>query len=361
MALCPLTSCARVGCVEAWGGVLWRFRGRESHFSELGMDSAPDIILPAGTRVLVTGGAGFIGSHLVETLLEKGCRVLCMDDLSTGSYCNVELFQGHPGYEFLKADIKDPEACVAACEGQEYVLHQAAWGSVPRSLERPLFYGENNVQGTLNLLEAARQAKVRRFVYASSSSVYGDNESLPKREDAIGNPLSPYALTKQCVEQWAGQYSRHYGLSVTGLRYFNVFGPRQDPHGPYAAVIPRFAQALLRGESPVIYGDGTQSRDFTPVRNVVRANLLAMLAGPEARGRAVNIACGTRHTLLETLSLLGELLGVEPHPVFQPGRAGDVLHSWADISLARAVLGYEPETSFSEGLRLAIQWYRENL
>ena len=218
---------------------------------------------PENTTFLVTGGAGFIGSNLCEAILKLGYRVRCLDDLSTGKRANVELFADEPNYTFIQGDIKDLDTCMTACEGVDYVLNQAAWGSVPRSIELPLFYCANNIQGTLNMMEAARQNGVKKFVYASSSSVYGDEPTLPKKEGREGHLLSPYALTKRCDEEWAKQYTLHYGLPTVGLRYFNVFGRRQDPDGAYAAVIPKFLRQLLHGERPTIHGDGKQSRDFT--------------------------------------------------------------------------------------------------
>ena len=320
-----------------------------------------DAVFPAGSRFLVTGGAGFIGSNLCEALLKLGHRVRCLDDLSTGRQANVELFAGEPNYEFVRGDVKDPEVCLKACAGMEYVLHQAAWGSVPRSIEMPLFYCANNIQGTVNMLEAARQCGVRKFVYASSSSVYGDEPNLPKTEGREGNLLSPYALTKRCDEEWAKQYTRHYGLPTIGLRYFNVFGRRQDPNGAYAAVIPKFIRQLLNGERPVIHGDGRQSRDFTYVDNVVEANLKACLAPAEADGEAFNIAYGGREVLLDIYHSLARALGVATEPVFGPPRPGDIRHSNADISKARRLLGYDPEYDFDRGLAEAIEWYRKNL
>ena len=320
-----------------------------------------DAVFPAGSRFLVTGGAGFIGSNLCEALLKLGHRVRCLDDLSTGRQANVELFAGAPNYEFVRGDVKDPEVCVKACAGMEYVLHQAAWGSVPRSIEMPLFYCANNIQGTVNMLEAARRCGVRKFVYASSSSVYGDEPNLPKTEGREGNLLSPYALTKRCDEEWAKQYTRHYGLPTIGLRYFNVFGRRQDPNGAYAAVIPKFIRQLLNGERPVIHGDGRQSRDFTYVDNVVEANLKACLAPAEADGEAFNIAYGGREVLLDIYHSLARALGVATEPVFGPPRPGDIRHSNADISKARRLLGYDPEYDFDRGLAEAIEWYRKNL
>lgn len=313
------------------------------------------------TLFLVTGGAGFIGSNLCEAVLDLGCRVRCLDDLSTGKQANVDLFADNPRYEFVRGDVKDLDTCLAACEGVDYVLHEAAWGSVPRSLEMPLFYSLNNIQGTLNMLEAARQRGVKTFVYASSSSVYGDGAKLPKTEGAEGNLLSPYAVTKRCDEEWAKQYSRHYGLKTIGLRYFNVFGRRQDPEGAYAAVIPKFIRMLLHDEQPVIHGDGRQSRDFTYVANVVEANLKACLAPDEASGEAFNIAYGGREYLIDIYHELTKALGKDIPPQFGPERPGDIKHSNADISKARRLLGYDPQYDFARGLAETIDWYCANL
>ena len=320
-----------------------------------------DISFPADTVFLVTGGAGFIGSNLCEALLKLGCRVRCLDDLSTGKQANVDFFSENPAYEFIRGDVKDFDTCLRACEGADYVLHQAAWGSVPRSLEIPLFYCANNVSGTLNMLEAARRCKVKKFVYASSSSVYGDADVLPQKEGVEGKPLSPYAVSKRENEDWARQYAMHYGLETVGLRYFNVFGRRQDPEGAYAAVIPKFIRQLLRGECPTIHGDGLQSRDFTYVENVIEANLKACLAGREASGQVCNIAYGGRTTLLEVFRAIADALGVNVDPVFGPARPGDIRHSNADISKARRLLGYAPDYDFARGLTEAIQWYKDNL
>ncbi len=316
---------------------------------------------PQDTLFLVTGGAGFIGSNLCEAILKLGYKVRCLDDLSTGKQANVDLFLDNPNYEFIKGDIKDLDTCMKACEGVDYVLNEAAWGSVPRSIEMPLFYCANNVTGTVNMLEAARQRGVKKFVYASSSSVYGDEPVLPKQEGREGNLLSPYAVSKRCDEEWAKQYTLHYGLDTFGLRYFNVFGRRQDPEGAYAAVIPKFIKQLLQGERPTIHGDGKQSRDFTYIENVVEANLKACLAPHEAAGEAFNVAYGGREYLIDIYNGLTKALGVDIEPIFGPERPGDIKHSNADISKARRLLGYAPDWSFERGIHAAIEWYRENL
>ena len=320
-----------------------------------------EITFPENTVFLVTGGAGFIGSNLCEAILNLGCKVRCLDDLSTGKQKNVDIFLDNPNYTFIKGDIKDFDTCMKACEGTDYVLNEAAWGSVPRSIEMPLFYCGNNIQGTLNMLEAARQCGVKKFVYASSSSVYGDEPNLPKKEGREGNLLSPYALTKRCDEEWAKQYTRNYGLATIGLRYFNVFGRRQDPDGAYAAVIPKFIKLLINGQVPTINGDGKQSRDFTYIENVIEANLKACLAPKEASGEAFNVAYGGREYLIDIYYGLTKALGVEVEPNFGPDRAGDIKHSNADISKAKRLLGYEPEWSFERGIEAAIDWYKKNL
>lgn len=320
-----------------------------------------NIQFPENTTFLVTGAAGFIGSNLCEALLKKGCKVKALDDLSTGKQENIDLFLENPNYTFIKGDIKDLEVCLKACEGVDYVLHQAAWGSVPRSLEMPLFYNKNNIEGTLNMLEAARQNGVKKFVYASSSSVYGDEPNLPKIEGCEGNLLSPYALTKRCDEEWAKLYTKFYGLDTYGMRYFNVFGRRQDPDGAYAAVIPKFLKQLMHGESPTINGDGKQSRDFTYIDNVIEANLKACLAPHEAAGEAFNIAYGGREFLIDIYYGLTKALGVNIEPNFGPDRKGDIKHSNADISKAKKLLGYDPDYSFEDGIQLAIDWYKANL
>lgn len=320
-----------------------------------------NISFPEGSLFLVTGGAGFIGSNLCEAILNLGYKVRCLDDLSTGKQENIDLFAGNEKYEFIKGDIKDLDICMKACEGVDYVLHQAAWGSVPRSIEMPLFYCANNINGTLNMLEAARQNKVKKFVYASSSSVYGDEPVLPKKEGREGNLLSPYAVSKRADEEWAKQYTRHYGLDTYGMRYFNVFGRRQDPNGAYAAVIPKFIKQLMKGERPTINGDGKQSRDFTYIENVIEANLKACLASHEAAGEAFNIAYGGREYLIDIYYGLCDALGVKIEPNFGPDRAGDIKHSNADISKAQSMLGYDPDWSFEMGIKAAIEWYKANL
>lgn len=316
---------------------------------------------PKDSVFLVTGGAGFIGSNLCEAILKMGYKVRCLDDLSTGKQANIDLFLDDPNYTFIKGDIKDLDTCMAACEGVDYVLNQAAWGSVPRSIEMPLFYEKNNIMGTLNMMEAARQQGVKKFVYASSSSVYGDHPVLPKKEGQEGNLLSPYALTKRVDEEFAKLYTRLYGLDTYGLRYFNVFGRRQDPDGAYAAVIPKFIKMLMNGETPTINGDGMQSRDFTYIENVIEANLKACLAPHEAAGNAFNIAYGGREYLIDIYHSLTRALGKDIEPNFGPDRAGDIKHSNADISKAREMLGYDPDYDFDSGLKLAIDWYVENL
>lgn len=323
--------------------------------------SYKELEFPKDSLFLVTGGAGFIGSNLCEAILEMGYKVRCLDDLSTGKQENVDMFLNNENYEFIQGDIKDLDVCMKACKGVDYVLNQAAWGSVPRSIEMPLFYCANNIQGTLNMLEAARQNEVKKFVYASSSSVYGDEPNLPKREGVEGNLLSPYALTKRCDEEWAKQYTKHYGLDTYGMRYFNVFGRRQTPDGAYAAVIPKFIKLLMNDETPTINGDGKQSRDFTYIDNVIEANLKACLAPHEAAGEAFNIAYGGREYLIDIYYGLTKALEKDIEPNFGPDRVGDIKHSNADISKAKELLGYEPEYSFADGIKLAIDWYKENL
>lgn len=316
---------------------------------------------PEGSLFLVTGGAGFIGSNLCEAILSLGYKVRCLDNFSTGKRENIEPLLHNPDFELIEGDIRNLDTCMKACEGVDYVSHQAAWGSVPRSIEMPLLYGDINIGGTLNMLEAARQSGVKRFVYASSSSVYGDEPNLPKREDRVGKVLSPYALTKKTNEEYARLYTTLYGLETVGFRYFNVFGRRQDPHGYYAAVIPKFLKSLLNGEPPTINGDGKQSRDFTYIENVIEANLKGLLAPSEAAGEAFNVAHGGQVYLIDLYNKLCELLSVDIKPNFGPDRAGDIKHSNADISKAQSLLSYNPDYSFEEGIVEAIEWYKENL
>lgn len=314
-----------------------------------------------GSVFLVTGGAGFIGSNLCEALIEMGYTVRCLDDLSTGKYENVEHLEKSGRFTFIKGDIRDLDTCLSACDGVDYVLNQAAWGSVPRSIEMPLLYEEINIRGTLNMMEAARVKGVKKFVYASSSSVYGDHPVLPKKEGAEGKVLSPYALTKKVDEEYGRLYKVLYGLDTYGLRYFNVFGRRQNPEGMYAAVIPKFLKLLLNDEAPTINGDGRQSRDFTYIDNVIEANLKACLAPSEAAGEAFNIGAGGREYLIDVYNDLCDALGKKIEPVFGPPRAGDIRDSNADISKARKLIGYDPEYDFKKGIALAIDWYKENL
>jgi len=316
---------------------------------------------PEDTLFLVTGGAGFIGSNLCEAILRMGYRVRCLDNLSTGKRANVDIFADDPCFTFIEGDIRDYKTCLEAAQGADYVLHQAAWGSVPRSIEMPLEYELNNTMGTLNMMEASRRSGAAKFVYASSSSVYGDEPTLPKVEGREGRLLSPYAVTKRTCEEYGMLYFGLYGLKTYGLRYFNVFGRRQDPEGAYAAVIPKFISQLLNGESPTINGDGMQSRDFTYIENVIEANLKACAAPDSAAGDVYNIAYGGREYLIDMYRSLTEALGVDIEPVFGPDRPGDIRHSNADISKAKEKLGYDPDWSFADGIREAISWYRSEL
>lgn len=320
-----------------------------------------NIKFPENTKFLVTGGAGFIGSNLTEAILNLGYKVRVLDNFSTGKKENIEGFLNNENFELLEGDIRDIETCRKACEGVDYVLHQAAWGSVPRSIKMPVLYEEINVKGHLNMMEAARENKIKKFVYASSSSVYGDHPVLPKKEGVEGNILSPYALTKKINEEFADLYFRLYGLETVGMRYFNVFGRRQDPNGFYAAVIPKFVKQLINNEAPQINGDGETSRDFTYIDNVIEANLKACLAGKEASGQAFNIAYGGRETLNNLYNKLCKLLNKDIRPIYKEERAGDIRHSNADISKAKRLLGYSPDYSMDRGLELTIEWYKENL
>lgn len=320
-----------------------------------------NVKFPQNCRVLVTGGAGFIGSNICEILLGMGVAVRCLDNFSTGKRENIEGFIDNSNFELIEGDIRDFDTCMSACNSVDYVSHQAAWGSVPRSIEMPLLYEEINIKGTLNMMEAARRNNVKKFVYASSSSVYGDEKNLPKVEDRIGKVLSPYALTKKTNEEYGRLYTELYGLETVGFRYFNVFGKRQDPNGYYAAVIPKFIKLLINDEVPTINGDGRQSRDFTYIDNVVEANLKGMLSPKEAAGQVYNIAYGGQVYLIDLYNKLCDLLGKKITPVFGPDRAGDIKHSNADISKARKLFGYCPDYDFEKGIELAVDWYKENI
>ncbi len=304
--------------------------------------------------VLVTGGAGFIGSHLIRALIQRGDEVRILDNFSTGSRRNLIGLEKH--IEIVEGDLRDPATCALACRDVEVVYHLGALGSVPRSVEDPLTTNAVNVQGTLNLLNAARSAGVRRLVFSSSSSVYGDTPTLPKHEGMRLSPRSPYAVSKLAGEEYCRAFTLTYGLETVGLRYFNVFGPRQDPNSQYAAVIPRFISALLTGRQPVIHGDGQQSRDFTFVANVVDANLLAAQA-PGAAGEIFNVACGSQITIAQVLKSIGELLECQYVPAYVDSRPGDIKSSWADIRSASIQLQYRPQISFAEGLARTVEWY----
>jgi len=304
---------------------------------------------------LVTGGGGFIGSNLVRAILDRGRAVRVIDDFSTGFRENLD--EVAESIDLMEADIRDPDACRLACRDVEVVFHQAAVPSVPRSMEDPQTTFDANVLGTHNMLMAARDAGVRRFVFAASSSAYGAGEELPKRESMAPAPLSPYAASKAAGEVYGTTFFRAFGLQTIALRYFNVFGPRQDPTNQYAGVIAAFASRMLRGQRPIIFGDGAQSRDFTFIENVVRANLLAADADT-VHGEVVNVACGERTDLNTMVGLFNEILGAHYEPIYEPPRPGDVKHSLADISAARALLGYEPTVPFRQGLEQTIDWYR---
>ena len=320
-----------------------------------------DITFPKGTKFLITGVAGFIGSNLCEVLVKKGYEVVGLDNLSNGTLENIKPFNKESNFTFIEGDIRDLDTCMNESVGVDYILHQAAWGSVPRSIELPLLYEEINAKGTLNIFEAARQNKVKRVIYASSSSVYGDEPTLPKKEGKEGNLLSPYALTKSMNEEYSKQYSMHYGLETIGLRYFNVFGKRQDPNGDYAAVIPKFIKQLLNNEQPTIHGDGLQSRDFTYIDNVIEANLKSCVAPKSATGKAYNIAYGGRETLLEVYNSLCKVLNKEMVPLYTVDRKGDIKHSNADITLAKIHLLYNPRYNFVEGLKQTINYYSQKI
>ena len=319
-------------------------------------------------KILITGGAGFIGSNLCEYFINKGHQVVCLDNFATGHRHNLNAIVNHPNFKLMEGDIRNLSDCEKAVHDIDYVLHQAALGSVPRSINDPITSNDVNVSGFLNMLQAARDAKVKRFIYAASSSTYGDSEALPKVEDVIGKPLSPYAITKYVNELYADIFSKTYGLETVGLRYFNVFGRKQDPKGAYAAVIPKFVMQLMRHESPVINGDGNYSRDFTYIDNIILINELAMnVDNPKAINTVYNAAFGDRTTLNDLMKYLKESLSqfdpsIAHVPIiYGPNRAGDVPHSLASIDKAKNLLGYNPQFSMQTGLKQAVNWYWENL
>lgn len=319
-------------------------------------------------HILVTGGAGFIGSNLCETLLNNGNKVTCLDNFATGKRENIAHLHTNPKFTLIEGDIRNMADCQNACKGVDYILHQAALGSVPRSINDPITSNDVNVSGFLNMLVAARDAKVKRFVYAASSSTYGDSKNMPKVEDIIGRPLSPYAITKYVNELYADIFSKTYGLETIGLRYFNVFGRKQDPNGAYAAVIPKFVMQLMKYESPVINGDGTYSRDFTYIDNVIQMNLRAIISdNKEALNTVYNVAYGERTDLNELVGLLKEYLSVydpkitEVPIIHGPNRQGDVPHSLASVDKAKKLLGYDPRYDIKSGLKEAVQWYWSHL
>jgi len=314
-------------------------------------------------RILITGGAGFIGSNLAEKLLadERVSFVRVLDNLATGSLKNIEGYFTNPKFEFIEGDIRDYTTCLTACENIDAITHQAALGSVPRSIKDPLTTNEVNITGTLNIFTAAKEKNIKRVVYAASSSTYGDHPGLPKVEDKIGNPLSPYAVTKFVNELYAKVYASLYNMQFIGLRYFNIFGPRQNPQGAYAAVIPLFAKAVLENNPPVINGDGSHSRDFTFVANAVQANIAALFTDKkEAVNQVYNIACGEQTSLLQLFDALKEEAASDLVPHHGPNRAGDVKHSLADISKAKTILGYDPSVSVKGGLKTTFEWYKNN-
>ena len=320
------------------------------------------------SSILVTGGAGFIGSNLCEYFLSKGHQVSCLDNFATGHRHNLKDFVSHPNFKLVEGDIRNLSDCEDAVKGVDYVLHQAALGSVPRSIKDPITTNDVNVSGFLNMLAASRDAQVKRFVYAASSSTYGDSQGLPKVEDVIGKPLSPYAITKYVNELYADIFSRTYGLETIGLRYFNVFGRKQDPKGAYAAVIPKFVMQLMQLESPVINGDGNYSRDFTYIDNVIQMNELAMTTqNPDAVNTVFNTAYGDRNTLNDLVGYLKEYLSAYNPKIadvaieYGPNRVGDIPHSLASIDKAKTLLGYDPQFSLQEGLKEAVDWYWGNL
>jgi len=320
-----------------------------------------NISFPKDTFFLVTGGAGFIGSNLTEHILNLGYRVRVLDNFATGRRENIKDLLQNESFELIEGDIRDSDVCNNACKGVDYVLHQAALGSVPRSINDPRTSNDVNITGMLNMMLAARDNNVKRFVYASSSSVYGDEPNLPKIEDRVGKPLSPYAITKKVNELYGRNFYEIYGIETVGLRYFNVFGRRQNPNSVYAAVIPLFVKALLNNEAPKINGDGLQSRDFTYVDNVIQANLKACLTDRKVGGEVFNIATGGRVYLIDLYNSICKYLGKDIKPIYGPDRQGDIKHSNAEISKARELLGYNPEFSVDTGIERSIEWYKNNL
>tara|TARA_B100001059_G_C17811955_1_gene572841 strand:+ start:95 stop:1078 length:984 start_codon:yes stop_codon:yes gene_type:complete len=319
-------------------------------------------------QVLVTGGAGFIGSNLCEQLLLEGNKVVCLDNFSTGKRKNLESFEKNKNFFLIEGDIRNLEVCRNATKDVDYVLHQAALGSVPRSIQDPITSNEVNINGFLNMLVASRDNNIKRFIYAASSSTYGDSEALPKVEDTIGKPLSPYAITKYVNELYAGVFSETYGLETIGLRYFNVFGRRQDPNGAYAAVIPKFVSQLMNGESPVINGNGDFSRDFTYIDNVIQANLLSLITTNEkAINTVYNVAYGDRNTLNDLMGYLKEYLSEFDSKIssvevaYGPNRVGDIPHSHANVKKAKELLNYNPQFNLQKGLKEAVKWYWKNI
>ncbi|MES2064273.1 MAG: SDR family oxidoreductase [Bacteroidota bacterium] len=311
---------------------------------------------------LITGGAGFIGSNIVEYLLKYGARkVRVLDNFSTGFHANIERFKENPSFELIEGDIRDVETCKRAVSGIDFVSHQAALGSVPRSINDPITTNEVNISGFLNMLVAAKDANVKSFVYAASSSTYGDHPDLPKVEDKIGNPLSPYAVTKYVNELYASVFSKVYDFHTIGMRYFNVFGPRQNPKGAYAAVIPLFIECALNNKAPFINGDGETTRDFTFVENAVQANIKSLLNAGLEKSEVINIAFGDRVSLNELWSKICENIGLELSPEYRDERKGDVKHSLADISKANSLVGYSPLFSVEQGLKIAIDWYKQSI
>lgn len=321
--------------------------------------SYKDIKFEKGTKFLVTGGAGFIGSNIAQALVDAGYFVRVLDDYSTGKRENLEPIKDKA--EIIEGSICDYATCQTCVKDIDYVIHQAAWGAIPRSIKMPLEYDSINIHGTLNMLQASAKEGVKKFVYASSSSVYGDEKTLPKKEGVEGRLLAPYPITKAVNELYARNYTDLYSLETVGLRYFNVYGRRQDSTSTYAAVIPLFIKRIMNGEPSTINGDGTFSRDFTYIDDVIQANLKACLSGKEAAGEAFNIAFGERNTIIGMYDILSELLGKDIKPIFGPIRAGDIPHSLADISKARKLLDYNPKFSLKDGLTVAVDWYKENL